>query len=134
MTAAHALINPDGLSEPVGYAHVVVAAPGRLVFIAGQIASDVDGVCRGTTLAEQFELALRNVATALAAVGGAPEHAVSLQIYTTNIEAYRAERREIGERYRAVFGRHYPAMSLFGVSDLFEPAALVEIVCAAVVP
>jgi enamine deaminase RidA (YjgF/YER057c/UK114 family) len=134
VAAAHELVNPDGLSEPVGYTHAVVAAPGRLVFIAGQISSDADGVCRGTTLAEQLELALQNVAIALAAVGGAPEHVVSIQIYTTDIEAYRAEREEIGQRYRAVFGRHYPAMALFGVSALFDPAALVEIVCAAVVP
>ena len=134
MTASHELVDPDGLPEPAGYTHVVVAAPGRLVFIAGQIASDADGVCRGDTIAEQLELALQNVASALRAVGGAPEHVVSSQIYTTDIEAYRAERREIGERYRNVFGHHYPAMSLFGVSNLYEPAALVEIVCTAVIP
>jgi enamine deaminase RidA (YjgF/YER057c/UK114 family) len=134
VTASHELVNPDGLSEPAGYTHVVVAAPGRLVFIAGQIASDADGVCRGETIAEQLELALQNVAGALGAVGGAPEHAVSIQIYTTDVEAYRTERREIGERYRTVFGRHYPAMSLFEVSRLYDPAALVEIVCTAVIP
>lgn len=134
MKAPHELVNPDSLADPSGYTHVVVAAPGRLVFVAGQIASDADGVCRGETIAEQFELALRNVAEALAAVGGAPEHAVSLQIYTTDIEAYRTEQRQIGERYRAVFGRHYPAMSLFGVTGLYDPAARVEIVCTAVIP
>ena len=134
MTGPHKLVNPDGLSEPAGYTHVVVAAPGRLVFVAGQIASDADGVCRGETIAEQLELALQNVAGALGAVGGAPEHAVSIQIYTTDVEAYRRGRREIGERYRAVFGRYYPAMSLFEVTRLYDPAALVEIVCTAVIP
>ena len=134
MTVSHEHVNPDGLSEPVGYTHVVLAAPGRLVFVAGQIATDADGVCRGDTIAEQLERALQNVATALRAVGGGPEHVVSSQIYTTDIVAYRAERREIGERYRTVFGRHYPAMSLFGVSNLYDPAALVEVVCTAVIP
>jgi enamine deaminase RidA (YjgF/YER057c/UK114 family) len=134
VTDSHELVNPDGLSQPSGYSHVVVAAPGRHVFVAGQIASGADGVCRGETILEQFELALRNVAAALAAAGGAPEHAVSIQIYTTDIDAYRAERREIGERYRAVFGRHYPAMSLFEVTRLYDPAARVEIVCTAVIP
>ena len=134
MMTPHDLVNPDGLSEPAGYTHVVVAAPGRFVFVAGQIASDAGGVCRGDTIAEQLELALENVAAALRTVGGAPEHAVSIQIYTTDIEAYRAERREIGERYRTVFGRHYPAISLFEVPKLFDPAALVEIVCTAVIP
>ena len=131
---AHELVNPDGLAEPAGYTHVVVAAPGRLVFVAGQIASDSEGVCRGETVADQLELALRNVATVLAAVGGSPEHVVFSQIYTTDIEAYRAERREIGERYRSVFGRHYPATALVEVSQLYDPAALVEIVCTAVIP
>ena len=131
---SHELVNPDGLSEPVGYTHVVAAAPGRLVFVAGQIASDADGVCRGETIAGQLELALANVVTALRAVGGAPEHVVSMQIYTTDITAYRAERGEIGERYRAVFGRRYAAVSLFEVSSLFDPAALVEVVCTAVIP
>ena len=134
MTAAHELVNPDGLSDPVGFTHVVAAAPGRLVFLAGQIASDEDGVCHGETIAEQLELTLRNVAAALRAVGGTPEHTVSMQIYTTDMDAYRQERREIGEHYRKVFGRHYPAMSLFEVSRLYDPAALVEIVCTAVVP
>jgi enamine deaminase RidA (YjgF/YER057c/UK114 family) len=134
VTDSHELVNPVGLSEPSGYSHVVVAAPGRHVFVAGQIASDADGVCRGETIAEQVELALQNVAAALGAVGGAPKHAVSIQIYTTDIDAYRAERREIGERYRAVFGRHYPAMSLFEVTRLYDPAARVEIVCTAVIP
>ena len=68
------------------------------------------------------------------AVGGAPEHAVSIQIYTTDMEAYRTEAREIGARYRTVFGRHYPAISLFEVTRLYDPAALVEIVCTAVIP
>lgn len=134
MTGSHELVNPEGLPEPAGYAHAVVAAPGRLVFVAGQIASDADGVCRGDTVSEQVGLALRNVATALRGVGGAPEHVVSMQIYTTDIEAYRAGRREIGERYRTVFGRHYPAIALLEVSNLYDPAALVEIVCTAVVP
>jgi enamine deaminase RidA (YjgF/YER057c/UK114 family) len=134
VTTPHELVDPEGLAAPSGYTHVVAAAPGRLVFVAGQIASDASGVCRGETIAEQLGLALRNVADALAAVGGTPEHAVSLQIYTTDIEAYRAERRAIGEAYRSVLGRHYPAVSLFEVSRLYDPAALVEIVCTAVIP
>jgi enamine deaminase RidA (YjgF/YER057c/UK114 family) len=134
LTPAHELVNPEGLSEPAGYTHVVVPAPGRLVHVAGQIASDAGGTCRGDTIAEQLELALQNVATALRAVEGAPEHVVSMQIYTTDMEAYRAERRQIGEGYRAVFGRHYPAISLFQVSNMYDPAAVVEVVCTAVIP
>jgi enamine deaminase RidA (YjgF/YER057c/UK114 family) len=130
----HEIVNPDGLSRPSGYAHAVVAAPGRLVFLGGQVAHDANGVCRGDTLAEQFELALRNVICALQAAGGEPEHLVSMHIFTTDIEGYRTAAREIGERYRALVGRHYPTMALFEVTALFDRAAAVELVCTAVVP
>ncbi len=129
----HRIVNPDGLAAPVGFAHAVVAAPGRLVFLGGQVAHDAEGVCRGDTLVEQFERALGNVLTALAAAGGEPEHLVSVQIFTTDAAAYRASRHELGEVYRRLAGRHYPAMALFEVSALFDPAAFVELVCTAVV-
>ncbi len=130
----HRIVNAEGLSSPVGYAHAVVAAPGRLVFLGGQVAHDADGVCRGDSLVEQFERALANVVRALEAAGGFPEHLVSVQIYTTDVAAYRAAARELGELYRRTVGRHYPAMALFEVNALFDPDALVELVCTAVVP
>jgi enamine deaminase RidA (YjgF/YER057c/UK114 family) len=130
----HRLVNPEGLARPVGYAHAVVAAPGRLVFLGGQVAHDADGVCRGETIQEQFARALENVVAALAGAGGGPEHLVSVQIFTTDVASYRAAAGELGEIYRGAVGRHYPAMALLGVSELYDPAALVELVCTAVVP
>jgi enamine deaminase RidA (YjgF/YER057c/UK114 family) len=127
-------VNPGSLAPPSGYAHAVVAAPGRTVYLGGQIASDADGVCHGETVAEQFGLALDNVVTALAAAGGLPEQLVSLQIFVTDITAYRDSLRELGERYRVRLGKHYPAMALLEVPALLDPAALVEIVAIAVVP
>jgi enamine deaminase RidA (YjgF/YER057c/UK114 family) len=118
----------------VGYAHAVVAAPGRLVFLGGQVAHDADGVVRGETVAEQFERAASNVVAALAAAGGAPEHVVSMQVFTTDVAAYRAASKELGVVYRAAFGRHYPAMAVVEVSELYDSDALVELVCTAVVP
>jgi enamine deaminase RidA (YjgF/YER057c/UK114 family) len=117
----HRLVNPAS-----GYAQAVVAAPGRTVYIAGQT-----GV--GPTLVEQFGAALDNVVAALAAAGSQPEDVVSMQIFATDVAAYRASTRELGEVYRGRFGRHYPAMALLGVSELVDPAALVEIVAVAVV-
>jgi len=122
------------MAAPVGYAHAVVAAPGRLVFLGGQVAHDADGVCRGDSLVEQFERALANVVRALEAAGGFPEHLVSMQIYTTDVAAYRAAARELGDLYRRAVGRHYPAMALLEVRALYDPNALVEFVCTAVVP
>ncbi len=130
----HRVVNPESLAPPLGYAHAIVAAPGRTVYLGGQIASDANGVCRGETLAEQFGLALDNVVAALAAAGGAPEHLVSIQIFVTDIENYRASLGDLGSRYRDRFGKYYPAMALFEVSSLLEPDALVEIVAVAVVP
>ena len=120
--SSHRLVNPES-----GYAQAVVAAPGRMVHIAGQTGS-------GQTLVEQFGVALDNVVAALSAAGAQPEDVVSMQIFATDIAAYRASARELGEAYRGRFGRHYPAMALLGVSELVDPAALVEIVAVAVVP
>jgi enamine deaminase RidA (YjgF/YER057c/UK114 family) len=131
---AHELVNPPELSPPVGFAHAVVAAPGRTVYLGGQTAHGPGGRIAGDTLVEQFDAALGNVVTALRAAGAEPEHLVSVTIYTTDLAAYRAGRRELGEAYRRHLGRHYPAMALFGVTGLFDPAALVELVCTAVVP
>ena len=72
--------------------------------------------------------------TALAEAGAAPEHLVSLHIYTTDVAAYRASLAELGVSWRRHIGRHYPAMALFGVTALFDAAAVVELVGVAVIP
>jgi enamine deaminase RidA (YjgF/YER057c/UK114 family) len=132
--AAHEFLNPEGMSPPVGFSHVAVAAPGRMVFVAGQTAHQADGSLAGSTLAEQFAAAAANVAAALAAAGASPGDLVQLHIFTTDVDGYRAQSKEIGAAYRAVFGPHYPPMALFGVTRLYDPAALVELVATAVIP
>ena len=131
---AHQFLNPDNMSPPVGFSHLAVTAPGRLVFVAGQTAHQADGTLAGVTLPEQFAAAAENVATALTAAGATPADLVQLHIYTTDVDAYRAASKAIGAAYRAVFGPHYPPMALFGVSRLYDPAALVELVATAVIP
>ena len=131
---AHRFLNPEGLGPPVGFSHVAVAAPGRLVFLAGETAHQADGSLAGPTLPEQFAAAAANVATALAAAGASPGDLVSLQIFTTDVDGYRLQSKAIGAAYREVFGPHYPPMALFGVTRLFDPAALVELVATAVIP
>ncbi|MGH8886829.1 MAG: RidA family protein, partial [Egibacteraceae bacterium] len=131
---SHVLRNPAGLAPPVGFSHVALAAPGRLVFLAGQTAHQPDGAIAGETIQEQFTAAARNVALALEAAGAAPEHLVSLQIFVTDVDAYRAAMEPIGTAYRALFGTHYPPMALLGVDRLLDPAALVELVAVAVIP
>jgi enamine deaminase RidA (YjgF/YER057c/UK114 family) len=128
------IVNAPGLAEPVGFAHAVVAGPGDTVYLGGQTAQGPDGAIVGTTMAEQFDVAAGNVVTALAAAGAAPDHLVSLIIYTTDVAAYRASLKELGPLWRKHFGRHYPAVALLGVAALFDDDATIELVGTAVIP
>lgn len=131
---SHDLVNPDTLSAAVGFSHAVVAAPGRMVFLAGQIGEGPDGVLVSEELVAQFDAACANVMTALEAAGGHSEDLVSVQIFVTDAAAYRAKLKPIGEAWRRHFGKHYPAMGLFEVAGLLEPGALVEVMATAVIP
>lgn len=130
----HEQVNPADLAPAVGFFHAVVASPGRTVHLGGQTAQRQDGGISGETLSEQFDLALSNMVTTLTASGALPEHLVSMTVYTTDAAAYRASLRELGTAYRRHLGKHYPAMALFEVTSLFDPAALVELVATAVIP
>jgi len=130
----HRIATSNALAPSSGYAHAVIAAPGRLIFLGGQTSQDGEGICRGETLVQQFELALDNMVKALAASDARPEHLVSMQIFVTDIHEYRASLKELGLGYRRQLGRHYPAMALLEVKGLFDPAAKVELMGIAVVP
>jgi enamine deaminase RidA (YjgF/YER057c/UK114 family) len=127
-------LNPPTLAAPAGFSHAVVAAPGRTIYLGGQAAHDASGNLVGDSIAEQFARAAANVVAALDAAGARPEHLVSMQIYVTDAEAYRGALADLSVAYREHFGRHYPAIALFEVTGLFDPAAMVELVCIAVVP
>jgi enamine deaminase RidA (YjgF/YER057c/UK114 family) len=131
---SHQFLNPDGLGPPVGFSHVALPAPGRLVLLAGQTAHRADGTLAGDTMTEQFEAAAANVVAALAAGGARPQDLVWLQIFVVDVDAYRDALGPIGAAWRARFGAHYPPMALFGVSRLFDPDALVELMAIAVIP
>jgi enamine deaminase RidA (YjgF/YER057c/UK114 family) len=133
MSAHETVVAPD-LAEPVGYAHAVVAAPGHLVALGGQTALDAEGRIAGTTLVEQFDVAAGNVVCALRAAGCTPEDLVSVQVFVTDLPGYRRSLRELAPVWRRHFGRRYPAMGLFGVTGLFDEAALVELMAVAVRP
>jgi len=128
------IVNSPDLAEPVGFAHAVVAAPGRTVYLGGQTAQGRDGSIVGATLAEQVDVAAGNVVTALAAAGATPDQLVSLVIYTTVVAEYKAALKELGPLWRKHFGRHYPAVALLGVAALFDEEAKIELVGTAVIP
>ena len=125
--SGHEVITAPELAPPVGYAHAVVAAPGRVVYLGGQTSLAPDGTIAGETLAEQFDVAAGNVAAALRAAGCTAEDLVSLQIFVTDVDEYRDALEELAPLWRRHFGRRYPAAGLFGVTRLFDAAAKVEL-------
>lgn len=129
----HEIVNPESLQSPRGFAHAVVAKPGRTVFLGGQIGMDAKGKI-ADDLVEQFDQACSNIVEALGAAGGEPGHVVSLQIFATDVGEYAARMEEIGEAYRKHFGKHFPAMALLATFELFEPGARVELMGIAVIP
>jgi enamine deaminase RidA (YjgF/YER057c/UK114 family) len=133
-TSPHLILNPVWLPPAKGFAHVVVPVDGLLVFLGGQAGHRPDGTLAGESLLDQFDQACANVVEALAAAGGKPPHIVSMQILVTNADEYRASLQEIGESWRRHFERHYPAMTFFEVTSLFDPGARVELVATAVIP
>ena len=126
------LLQPPGWPAPKGYANGV-AAIGETIFISGQIGWDPEGrFAEG--LAAQVGQALQNVTEVLAVAGLSPTALVRLTWYVVDLDAYHDQQTEIGRAYRAVLGKHFPAMSVVGVTRLVEPQALVEIEATAVRP
>jgi enamine deaminase RidA (YjgF/YER057c/UK114 family) len=129
----HHLFDPDGMPRPIGFSYGAIAATGRTLHIAGLTGYKEDGsIDEG--LVDQFGAACGSVARVILAAGGEPTDLVSMTIFTTDITSYRENLAPLGARYRAVFGRHYPPMALLGIEELFDPAALVELLCVAMVP
>jgi enamine deaminase RidA (YjgF/YER057c/UK114 family) len=131
---SHQIVNPPDLSPAAGFAHAVVAAPGRLVFLGGQTAHAADGSLPGPGIIEQFAATCANVVTALEAASAKPEHVVWSQVFTSDGPAYLEALKDLGRIWRTHFGRHYPAMAWFEVKSLFDPAAIVEVMAIAVIP
>jgi enamine deaminase RidA (YjgF/YER057c/UK114 family) len=127
-------INPGELARPSGFSHAVVATGGQLVFLAGQAAVGPDGQVSGNGVVEQFARALANLLAALRAAGGGPANLASMTAFIVDMDDYRAHSQEIGEVWRRLAGRDYPAMAAVGVHRLWDPGLLVELQAIAVVP
>jgi enamine deaminase RidA (YjgF/YER057c/UK114 family) len=134
MNKSFSFINPASLGSPHGYSNgVLVPAGGRLLFIAGQIAWDAEQRIVSADFVEQFHQALDNVIAVVREAGGTPEQIARIIIYVTDKAEYCARTAEIGERWRALMGRHFPAMALVEVKGLLESDAKVEIEGIAVI-
>lgn len=125
------IVNPASAMPARGFSHATVS--GQTVFLGGTTAHDATGALPGPTLLEQFDRALANVAATLREAGAQPADVTWLQIFVIDVAEYRRIAPELGPVWRAHFGRHYPAMGLFGVTELADPGAVVELMGIAVI-
>ena len=123
MTRRIDAVNPPALAKPVGFSHGYTVEGGRLLFMAGQVATDQTGrvVGKGDIVA-QFRQVCENMKTLVTAAGGQMTDIVKLTIYVLDVPAYKSRLKELGGVYREYFGKHFPVMTLVGARDLFDAA------------
>jgi enamine deaminase RidA (YjgF/YER057c/UK114 family) len=127
------ILQPKTWAAPKGYANGIVAQ-GRQVFISGQIGWNAQAKLVSDDFVTQVEEALSNIVQVLAEAGGEPRHLVRMTWYLVNKSEYAARQKEIGQAYRRIIGRHFPAMTAVVVAALLEEGARVEIEATAVIP
>lgn len=128
------LINPAGLEPPIGYAHVAKLTGGTIVHVAGQAPFNEKGevVGKGDFVA-QFGQVMKNLKTAVQAVGGRPNQYAVLTIYVTDVQAYHDNTKPLGNLYREIFGKYFPAITLVEVKSLYNRDCMIEVSGLAVI-
>lgn len=133
MTQVHNFLHPRSWKQPKGFANGIVAE-GRMVFLAGQIGWNAEQVFESQDFVAQARQALTNVVTLVEQAGGQAEHVTRMTWFVVDKQEYLSRVSDLGDAYRAVMGRHFPAMTLVQVVALVEDQARVEIEATAVVP
>lgn len=129
----HTILQPEGWAKPIGYANGV-AATGRQVFVGGQIGWNAQCQFETDDFVGQVRQTLLNVVAVLAEAGAKPEHVTTMTWYFTDKAEYRENLKGIGQAYREIMGRHFPAMAAMQVVALVEDRAKIEIQATAVIP
>jgi enamine deaminase RidA (YjgF/YER057c/UK114 family) len=120
-------VKPEGLAPANGYSHVVVAQPGKLVFVAGQVAMDRQGhlVGKGDLRAQAVQV-FENLKTALAAAGATFDDVVKITWYVKGYNPqYLPTLRDVRNNY--VNKANPPASTLVSVASLFQDDYLLEV-------
>ncbi len=121
------IINPPGLPPPRGFNHGLLTTSGKLLFLAGQDASDSDGVIVAPgDIVAQCRQVLHNLHAVVHEAGGQMADVVKLNVFVTSRDAYVEQLKPLGKLFREYFGNYYPAMALFEVNGLFQPDAMIE--------
>ena len=126
------LLHPKNWAPTKGFSNGI-AAEGRQLFVAGQIGWNARQEIVSDDFVAQVEQALQNVVEILAEGQARPEDLVRLTWYITDKREYLARLSEVGQAYRRVIGRHFPAMTMVQVVALVEDRAKVEIEATAVI-
>ena len=130
--SAMQILQPPGWARAKGFSNGI-ACKGTLVFIAGQVGWTGRGEWKERSFAGQFRQALQNILDVLKEAQGRPEHIVRLTWYVLDKQEYLAALKDVGEAYRELMGRHYPAMAVVQVSGLVEDEARLELEATAVI-
>jgi enamine deaminase RidA (YjgF/YER057c/UK114 family) len=133
VTQPHTFLHPRGWKAAKGFSNGVVAQ-GRMVFLAGQVGWNAEQRFENTDFVAQARQALANIVTLVAEAGGEPQHITRLTWFVLDKQEYLSRLRELGDVYRSVMGKHFPAMTLVQVGALVENEARLEIEATAVVP
>lgn len=127
------ILNPPDWAPPIGYSNGIMVAPGRIVFVAGQVGWNRDQIFESEELVPQFEQALKNVLDVLAQGGAIPGHICRMTAYCCDKPQYLKARPQLGKIWQALMGKHFPAMSMIFVSDLLDHPAKIELEATAVI-
>ena len=123
-------VNPPELgATPRSYSHsVIVAAPAKLVYVAGQVSWSPDGKVVGKgDVRKQCETVFANVATVLRASGAGWDDVIKMNAYMVGMSDERvAAFREIRARYLNKPGQ-LPASTFVGVERLVDSDLLIEV-------
>jgi len=126
-------LQPPDWAEPKGYANGVMAR-GALIFVGGQIGWNAAQQFESDDFIDQTRQTLQNIVAVLKAAGAAPEHMVRMTWYVVDKVEYVARLKELGQVYREVMGKNFPAMTCVQVAGLVEDRARIEIEVTAVLP
>jgi enamine deaminase RidA (YjgF/YER057c/UK114 family) len=133
MTQAHEFLHPKSWKQTKGFANGIVAE-GRTVFLAGQIGWNAEQKLESLDFVDQARQALANVVALVEEAGGRAEHVTRMTWFVVDKQEYLSRLNDLGKAYKAVMGRHFPAMTLIQVVALVEDDAKVEIEATAVLP
>ena len=120
------VIQPAGWAKAKGYANGVLTEDG-LLFVGGQIGWNAEQVFESNDFIGQMEQTLKNIVAIVTEAGGSPADIVRLTWFVIDKKEYAARQKEVGEVYRRVLGRNFPAMTMVVVAGLVEDDALIEI-------